>query len=86
MSHIDCGAESGSAPDPPVGAMVWVFPGTDRECRGVIAEDFGEAAGHGVNIGAARIADAARRWAVSLDDGRLVFVDDKDIAAEPGDS
>ncbi|GFG50655.1 hypothetical protein CQY20_31750 [Mycolicibacterium agri] len=77
-------------PDPPpdlaVGAVIQVFPGTDRECRGVIADDFGEAAGCGVDIGATRIAGAARRWAVILDDGNLVFVDRNDIAIQPGGS
>jgi hypothetical protein len=28
-----------------------------------------------VDIGTVHIADAARRWAVTLDDGNLVFVD-----------
>ena len=57
-----------------VDTVVIVYPGTDDEGRGVVVEDFGELAGQAVDIGAEHIA-AARRWAVSLDDGRLVFVD-----------
>ena len=58
-----------------VDTVVIVYPGTDDEGRGVVVEDFGELAGQAVDIGEEHIADAARRWAVSLDDGRLVFVD-----------
>ena len=58
-----------------VDTVVIVYPGTDDEARGVVVEDFGELAGQAVDIGEEHIADAARRWAVSLDDGRLVFVD-----------
>jgi hypothetical protein len=43
-------------------------------------EDFGDSAGHGVQVGQEQIADAARRWAVSLGDGDLVFVDSGDLA------
>ena len=56
-----------------VNMRVRVYPGTDAECLGVIVEDFGELAGHGVEIGAIHI-DPARRWAVQLDTGTLVFV------------
>ncbi len=57
-----------------VNMRVRVYAGTDAECRGVIVEDFGELAGHAVEIGGHRIADPARRWAVQLDTGTLVFV------------
>jgi hypothetical protein len=63
-----------------VGASARVYPGTDRECRGVVVEDFGDSAGQNVDIGAHHIVDAARRWAVQLDDGTLVFVDSGDLA------
>jgi hypothetical protein len=63
-----------------VGVSVRVYPGTDRERLGVIVEDFGDLAGHGVRIGQQQIVDAARRWAVSLGDGNLVFVDSSDLA------
>lgn len=82
--NIDRAADPDPAPDPIVGDAVRIFPGTDRECRGVITDDFGEVAGCGVDIGAIHIADAARRWAVTLDDGGLVFVDGNDIAVQPG--
>jgi hypothetical protein len=43
-------------------------------------EDFGESAGHGVQINQQQIVYAARRWAISLGDGSLVFVDSSDLA------
>ena len=63
-----------------VGVSVRVYPGTDRERLGVVVEDFGDSAGHGVQVGHEHIVDAARRWAVSLGDGSLVFVDTGDLA------
>jgi hypothetical protein len=63
-----------------VGVSVRVYPGTDRERPGVVVEDFGDSAGHSVHIGQHQIVDAARRWAVSLSDGSLVFVDSSDLA------
>jgi len=63
-----------------VGASVRVYPGTDREHRGVVVEDFGDSAGQDVDIGPHHIVDAARRWAVQLGDGTLVFVDSHDLA------
>jgi hypothetical protein len=65
-----------------VGRSVRVYPATDREGRGVVVEDFGEMAGYAVDIGGNHIADAARRWAVRLRDGSLVFVDTDNIAVE----
>ena len=61
---------------------VRVFPSTDREAHGVIVEDFGEGVGIPVDIGNDRIAEAARRWAVQLDDDDLVFVDTHDLVPE----
>lgn len=75
-SARDGSATSGFA----VGVSVRVYPGTDRERLGVVVEDFGDSAGHGVQIGQTQIVDAARRWAVSLGDGNLVFVDSSDLA------
>jgi hypothetical protein len=63
-----------------VGSSVRVYPGTDRERRGVVVEDFGDSAGYSVDIGVHHIVDAARRWAVELGDGTLVFVDSADLA------
>lgn len=63
-----------------VGVSVRVYPGTERERLGVVEEDFGDSAGHVVQIGQEQIVDAARRWAVSLGDGDLVFVDSSDLA------
>jgi hypothetical protein len=63
-----------------VGATVRTYPGTSREVRGLVVEDFGELSGQAVVIGDHHIVDAARRWAVQLYDGSLVFVDDADIA------
>ena len=63
-----------------VDAMVRVYPGTPREIHGFVIEDFGDLAGHAVDVGEHHIVDAARRWAVRLADGSLVFVDDADVA------
>jgi hypothetical protein len=61
---------------------VRVYPGTDAECRGVVVEDFGQAAGHPVDIGTEHIADPARRWAVRLDTGSLVFTNSDQLVPE----
>ncbi|MEX3646608.1 hypothetical protein [Mycolicibacterium porcinum] len=68
-----------------VGDRARVHPGTSEEQTGVVVEDFGDDAGLPVDVGGHHIADAARRWAVSLDDGNLVFVDDTDIVADKTD-
>lgn len=62
--------------------VVRVHPDTDAEERGVVVEDFGESCGEVVEIGDNHIADAARRWAVLLDGGGLVFVDSGELVAE----
>jgi hypothetical protein len=65
-----------------INSRVLVHPGTDHEKHGVVVDDFADVAGKAVEIGQHHIADAARRWAVALDDGGLEFVDDDDLAAE----
>ena len=65
-----------------VNQRVRVYVDTDDESRGVVVEDFGDLAGHAVDLGDTHIADAARRWAVLLDAGTLVFVDSHQIAPE----
>jgi hypothetical protein len=57
-------------------------PHTEAEARGVIVEDFGDTAGYGVDIGPRHIASPARRWAVQLDNGELVFVNSADIVVD----
>jgi hypothetical protein len=47
-----------------VNARVRVYPGTDGEVGGTVVEDFGEMAGHAVDIGENHIVGPARRWAV----------------------
>jgi len=64
-----------------VNMRVRVYPGTDAESRGVIVEDFGELAGHAVDIGGHHI-DPARRWAVVLDTGNLVFANSDQLVPE----
>ena len=49
---------------------------------GVIVEDYGDHAGYSVEVGDQHIVDAARRWAVLLDSGSLVFADDKHLSKE----
>ena len=75
---------AGDTGDSPVAvnARVRVYPGTDGEVRGTVVEDFGDLAGHVVDIGENHIVGPARRWAVVLDAGSLVFVDSDQLAAE----
>ncbi len=63
-----------------VGSSVLVYPGTDEELHGTVVEDFADLAGTAVEVAGERIVEPARRWAVNLDDGGLVFVDDDSIA------
>jgi hypothetical protein len=65
-----------------VNMRVRVYPETDGEVRGTVVEDFGDMAGHAVDIGENRIVGPARRWAVALDAGGLVFVDSGQLVAE----
>ncbi len=65
-----------------VNVRVRVYPGTDGEVGGTVVEDFGNMAGHAVDIGENRIVGPARRWAVALDAGGLVFVDSDQLVAE----
>ncbi len=62
------------------GSSVVVYPGTDEELHGTVVEDFADLAGTAVEVAGERIVEPARRWAVNLDDGGLVFVDDDSIA------
>jgi hypothetical protein len=64
-----------------VGQRVRVYPDSSDERRGVIVEDFGDAAGYAVSVGDVRFAEPGRRWAVNLDDGTLVFADTTDLRA-----
>ena len=64
-----------------VNARVRVSPGTDGEVGGTVVEDFGDLARHAVDLGD-RIVGPARRWAVTLDAGGLVFVDSDQLVAE----
>ncbi|WKG02193.1 hypothetical protein [Mycolicibacterium sp. HK-90] len=63
-----------------VGSSVVVYPGTEEELHGTVVEDFADLAGAAVEVAGERIVEPARRWAVNLDDGGLVFVDDDSIA------
>jgi hypothetical protein len=51
-----------------VGQRVRVYPGDSNEQSGLIVEDFGEVAGNSVEVAGIHIADASRRWAITLDD------------------
>ena len=73
--------DSSSQDDLSVNAPVVVYPGTDQQQGGVIVEDFGESAGQAIDIGTNRIVDAARRWAVRLNSGDLVFLDSDQLQA-----
>jgi hypothetical protein len=63
-------------------SRVRVFPDTDAESRGVVVEDFGEMTAQAVDIGGHHFADPARRWAVVLDAGTLVFIDTDQLLPE----
>jgi hypothetical protein len=77
-------ATAGDTGDSSVAAnvRVRVYPGTDGEVRGTVVEDFGDIAGHAVDIGENHIVGPARRWAVVLDAGGLVFVDSDQLVAD----
>ena len=65
-----------------VNVRVRVYPGTDGDVGGTVVEDFGDLAGHAVDVGENHIVGPARRWAAALDAGGLVFVDSDQLAAE----
>ena len=65
-----------------VNVRVRVYPGTDGEVGGTVVEDFGDLSGHAVDIGENHIVGPARRWAVALDAGGLVFVDSDQLVTE----
>lgn len=65
-----------------VDGRVRVYPATDGEVGGTVVEDFGDLAGHAVDIGENHIVGPARRWAIALDEGGLVFVDSDQLVAE----
>ena len=65
-----------------IDSRVRVFPDTDHEDRGVIVEDFGQMTPQSVDIGGEHFADPARRWAVVLDAGNLVFLDSEQLLPE----
>jgi hypothetical protein len=74
-------ANSGKAAELAVNLPVLVYPETDQQQGGVIVEDFGQSAGQAVEVGSTQIAAAARRWAVRLNSGDLVFVDSDELRA-----
>jgi hypothetical protein len=75
------GSSNGPSAQLAVNMRVRVYPGTDAEAPGVIVEDFGDLAGQAVDVGSRRI-DPARRWAVQLDTGNLVFVNTDQLIRE----
>ncbi len=60
---------------------VLVYPEIDQQQGGVIVEDFGASAGQAVEVGSTGIAAAARRSAVRLNSGDLVFVNSDELRA-----
>ena len=74
-------AGSSSSSQLAVNAPVVVFAGTAEQQGGVIVEDFGASAGQAVDVGTNRIVGPARRWAVRLNSGDLVFVDSHQLSA-----
>lgn len=82
MDEHDDGGGGEQPAEVTITTRVRVFPSTDNEAHGVIVDDFGDDVGVPVDIGGDRIAAAARRWAVMLDDDNLVFVDSPDLVPE----
>ncbi len=76
------GSSDGPRAQLAVNMRVRVYPGTDAETPGVIVEDFGDLAGQAIEIGDMHFADPARRWAVQLDTGDLVFVNTDHLVAD----
>lgn len=82
MIRFMAGSASHPSPKLSVGAAVMVSAGAagDDAVPGRIVEDYGS---HqdivGEDLG--RSWAPVRRWAVALEDGRLVFVDDADLEA-----
>lgn len=74
--------EQGHDSELAVDVRVLVNQGTDTEAHGVIVEDFGEMTAVSVDIGPNHIADPARRWAVKLDEGTLLFADSEQLSPE----
>ena len=71
---------------PAIGLTVVVDAGDGSDARGVIVDDFGDLAGTPVGIGTERVA-TARRWAVDIDGGHIVFVDDAALLeVHPGEA
>lgn len=78
------GSTSNPSPRLTVGAAVIVRAGAadQRSVPGRIVADYGrDQAAVGENLG--RDWAPVRRWAVALDDGRLIFVDDADLEPAP---
>jgi hypothetical protein len=80
VKHVT-GSKGQNDADLALNMRVRVYPGTDAESPGVIVEDFGELAGQAVDI-AGRCINPARRWAVVLDNGNLVFVNTDQLVPE----
>lgn len=62
-----------------VGSRVRVHPGTSEERWGTIVEDFGDDVGYDVNVGGHLIANAARRWGITLDNGHLTVANSSEL-------
>jgi hypothetical protein len=75
------GKKSAEAAELAVNSPVLVYPESAQQQGGVIVEDFGPSAGQAVEVGSIRIAGAARRWAVRLNSGDLVFVNSDELRA-----
>jgi hypothetical protein len=73
---------AGDTGDSPVAVNGRVRLSRDAEVGGTVVEDFGDLAGHAVDIGENHIVGPARRWAVALNAGGLIFVDSDQLAAE----
>ncbi|MDV7240641.1 MULTISPECIES: hypothetical protein [Rhodococcus] len=71
-------------PDIVVGARVRVRRETETTAQGVVIEDFAELTTSGQSLG--RDWAPVHRWAVALDDGRLVFAHDGELDVDSASS
>ncbi len=76
------GGNKSQDPELAVNSRVRFNPGADDESLGVIVDDFGEMEAQAVDIGEHHFADPARRWAVLLDGGTLVFADSHQLVTD----
>ncbi|MBC2642646.1 MULTISPECIES: hypothetical protein [unclassified Rhodococcus (in: high G+C Gram-positive bacteria)] len=80
MAHRS-GTRRVSGPELTIGARVLVRRHAGADVIGEVVEDYGSLTESG---GRGHEWAPAHRWAVALDDGRLIFADTDDVTVDPG--